>query len=78
MPEDTTQPKWEEQPDGSRARLSNGIRIIDRSKQRSIPEPEPTGIEHLVAQQDEGGQVVIIGLDAGCRPVYVTTLYSYL
>jgi hypothetical protein len=78
MPEDTQQPKWEEQPDGSRVRMINGIRFIDRSTVREEPEPDPNGIAHLVAQQEEGGRVAIIGLDAQCRPVYVTTLYGYL
>jgi hypothetical protein len=64
---------WHEQPDGSRVKHSNGIRIVDRSVS-----PEPTGIEHLVAEQQEDGRVVVLGLDTGCRPVYTTTLYAYL
>jgi hypothetical protein len=74
--ESTEQPRWEERPDGSRVRRVNGIRIVDR--RLPGPEPEPTGIEHLVAQQDREGRVVIVGLEAACRPVYMTTLYDYL
>lgn len=74
MPEDTPQPEWRTQPDGSRVRLSNGIRIVDRS---AIPQKaldDASSIEHLVTWKDEEGRVVIIGLDAGCRAVYSTVL----
>lgn len=69
MPESTGYPKWEEQPDGSRVRLSNGIRIVDRSSRAA-----PSRIEHLVALEEADGQVVVVGLDAGCRPIYTTAL----
>jgi hypothetical protein len=69
--EDRNTPEWEEQPDGSRIRLSNGIRITDR---RRASEPSRPEIEHLVADQEPGGAVVILGLDAGGKPVYTTIL----
>ena len=62
---------WTEQPDGSRVRYENGIRIVDRTKRR----PE-TGIEHLVTWPEQSGQMVVMGLDASCRPVYITALPS--
>jgi hypothetical protein len=65
MPDDTTQPRWEHQPDGSRTKITNGIRITDRTRRRRAP------IEHLLAHE-EHGHAVIVGLDALCRPVYVT------
>ena len=71
MPENTQQPMWEEQPDGSRVKMTNGIRIIDRTVRTERPKRE---IEHLVAHEEEGGLVVILGLDAACRPVYQATL----
>jgi hypothetical protein len=77
MPENTPQPRWEDQPDGSRMRIANGIRIIDRTTRNAL-QPDATGIEHLVTWQDEGGRMVVLGLDPACRPVYTTTLYSYL
>jgi hypothetical protein len=85
MPDDHPSPKpeWEERPDGSRVRIVNGIRIVDRSD-RSQPEqggseaPASGPIEHLVARQEEGGRVVILGLDVDCRPVYTTTLHRSL
>jgi hypothetical protein len=64
---------WSEQPDGSRVRWDNGIRIVDRSKRRPTAE-----IEHLVTWAEQGGQVVVMGLDASCRPVYITALHSSL
>jgi hypothetical protein len=70
MPESTSQPEWEERPDGSRVRFVNGIRIIDRRDRAE----RPGTIEHLVARQEEDGRVVILGLDADCRAVYTTTL----
>ena len=80
MPDHTSRtPEWEERPDGSRVRIVNGIRIVDRTD-RTQPsdggdEPRPNGpIEHLVARQEEEGRVVIIGLDAECHAVYTTTL----
>jgi hypothetical protein len=84
MPDHTSRkPEWEERPDGSRVRIVNGIRIVDRSDR--VPPPEgasdaqPNGpIEHLVARQEEGGRVVIIGLDAEGRAVYTTTLQRSL
>jgi hypothetical protein len=76
MPENTPRPpEWEERPDGSRVRLVNGIRIVDRSDRTSTP---PGPIEHLVARPEEGGRVVILGLDAECRAVYTTTLHRSL
>jgi hypothetical protein len=82
MPDDHPSPKpeWEERPDGSRVRIVNGIRIVDRSDRSQPPqgdgEAPPSGtIEHLVAHREEGGRVVIIGLDAECRAVYTTTLH---
>jgi hypothetical protein len=85
MPDDhpSSKPEWEERPDGSRVRIVNGIRIVDRSDRSQPPqgdgEAPPNGpIEHLVAHQEEGGRVVIIGLDAGCRAVYTTTLQRSL
>jgi hypothetical protein len=83
MPENTPRkPEWEERPDGSRVRIVNGIRIVDRSDLRA-PQGgatgEPSGpIEHLVARQEEGGRVVILGLDVECRAVYTTTLHRSL
>jgi hypothetical protein len=75
MPE----PRWEELPDGSRVRLANGIRIVDRTTRvRDVEEPEPTGIEHLVTWREDGGRVIVLGLDEACQPVYQTTLYDYL
>jgi hypothetical protein len=64
------QPEWEERPDGTRVRIVNGIRIVDRSD-RAASAPGP--IEHLVAREVEEG-LVILGLDANCRAVYSTTL----
>lgn len=61
---------WEEQPDGTRVRWENGIRIVDRTT-RCRP-----GIEHLVTWPERGGQVMVMGLDACCRPVYITALQS--
>jgi hypothetical protein len=72
MPDNTPRkPDWEERPDGSRVRMVNGIRIVDRTGPRESP---PGPIEHLVAREEVGGQVVILGLDAECRVVYMTTL----
>jgi hypothetical protein len=85
MPDDhpSPNPEWEERPDGSRVRIVNGIRIVD-SRNRSEPpqgdgQAPPSGpIEHLVAHQEEGGRVVILGLDAEGRTVYTTTLHRSL
>jgi hypothetical protein len=63
---------WSDQPDGSRARDTNGIRIVDRTTGAVR-----TRVEHLVTWQEEGGRVVFLGLDEGCRPVTLTTMYSY-
>jgi hypothetical protein len=84
MPDNTPgKPTWEERPDGSRVRMVNGIRIVDRSDRGERPQgagdAEPRGpIEHLVAREEVGGQVVILGLDAECRVVYTTTLQRSL
>ena len=60
---------WNEQPDGSRVRRVNGIRIVDRTT------GSRSRIQHLVTWQDEqAGQVVVMGVDARCRPVYITAL----
>jgi hypothetical protein len=64
---------WSEQPDGSRVRWDNGIRIVDRTMR--IPKNE---IEHLVTWPEQSGQVVVMGLDASCRPIYITALPSSL
>lgn len=64
---DIDQPAWEQQPDGSRTRIINGIRITLQPS-RSRPE-----LEHLVTWQDSG-QMRILGLDRSCRPVYETSL----
>jgi hypothetical protein len=71
------QPIWDEQPDGSRVRLSNGIRIVDRTT-RAGENAAAEDIEHLVTWREPGGGVIVLGLDATCRPVYTTTLYDYL
>jgi hypothetical protein len=76
-------PEWEERPDGSRIRMVNGIRIVDRSNRAEQPQAggdsEPSGpIEHLVAREEVSGQVVILGLDTECRVVYTTTLHRSL
>ena len=69
MDESIPQPEWEERPDGSRVRIVNGIRIVDRRDRA-----ERAGlIEHLLARQEDDGRVVIVGLDADCRAVYTTT-----
>jgi hypothetical protein len=62
---------WTEQPDGSRVRWDNGIRIVDRTQRLTTP-----GIERLVTWPDQAGQMVVMGLDASCRPVYITALQS--
>jgi hypothetical protein len=69
MPDNRSQPRWEEQPDGSRVRRSNGIRIVDRTVRRAAS----GAIEHLVTWEDGEG-TVLMGLDAACRPVYLTRL----
>jgi hypothetical protein len=63
--------EWTEQPDGSRVRYENGIRIVDRTTRRPA-----TDIEHLVTWPEQSGQMVVMGLDASCRPVYITALPS--
>jgi hypothetical protein len=60
---------WSEQPDGSRTRRVDGIRIIDRSRRRPAAD-----IEHLVTWSEPDGQAVVLGLDSVCRPVYITAL----
>jgi hypothetical protein len=60
-------PTWEPQPDGSRIKITNGIRITLRASRAAAR------IEHLVAWQ-ERGETRILGLDASCRPVYETSL----
>jgi hypothetical protein len=76
-------PEWEERPDGSRVRIVNGIRIVDR-RDRADPSSgasgaEPSGsIEHLVAREEVDGQVIVLGLDAECRVVYTTILQRSL
>jgi hypothetical protein len=65
-------PEWTEQPDRSRVRMTNGIRIVDRSACTT-----ETDVEHLVTWQEDGGKVLVLGLDNACRPVALTTLYSY-
>jgi hypothetical protein len=77
------QPEWEERPDGSRIRMVNGIRIVDRSNRAEQPQAGGDGepsrpIEHLVAREEVSGQVVIVGLDTECRVVYTTTLHRSL
>jgi hypothetical protein len=62
---------WTQLPDGSRARWDNGIRIVDRTQR-----PRPDAIEHLVTWPEQGGNLVVMGLDASCRPVYITALQS--
>jgi hypothetical protein len=70
---------WEERPDGARERRVNGIRLIDRSVRAAAPQaPASDDIEHLITWREGAGLVVIVGLDAACRPVYTTTLYDYL
>jgi hypothetical protein len=81
MPDHTSRKsEWEDRPDGSRVRIVNGIRIVDRSDRTHVQQgadeaPPSAPIEHLVARQEEGGRVVILGLDVECRPVYTTTLH---
>jgi hypothetical protein len=74
----TQQPQWEEQPDGSRVRLANGIRIVDRTPRPDGDSRPRSPIEHLVTWQEDGGRMVVLGLDVACKPVYTTALYSYL
>jgi hypothetical protein len=41
------------------------------------PDGSRNRIEHLVTWQDEqAAQVVVMGVDASCRPVYITVLSS--
>lgn len=76
--ENAEQHQWEQQPDGSRVRYANGIRIVDRGSRRALPEPPASDVEHLVTWQEEGGRVIVLGLDAACKPRTITTMYSYL
>jgi hypothetical protein len=50
-------------------RFENGIRIVDRTT---------PPIEHLVTWSEQGGQIIVMGLDRSCRPVYITALQSSL
>jgi hypothetical protein len=75
IPENPQDPIWDRRPDGSRVRLSNGIRIVDRTGAR--PAAGDAAIEHLVTWRDEVGSVIVLGLDETCRPVYTTTLFDY-
>jgi hypothetical protein len=36
----------------------------------------PAAVEHLVTWQESPSRTVVLGLDATCRPVYLTTLYA--
>ena len=74
IPENMRQPEWKMQPDGSRVRLSNGITIIDRSARGAAAAGAPSDIEHLITWRQAEGEVVILGLDDDCRPIYATTL----
>ena len=74
MSEDTPHGEWKAQPDGSRVKLSNGIRIVDRSAIPKQALDEASSIEHLVTWQEDDGSVVVIGLDAMCQAVYSTVL----
>ena len=74
MSEDTPQPDWQTQPDGSRVRLSNGVRIVDRTAIPKRAADEASSIEHLVTWQEDDGSVVVIGLDGACQAVYSTVL----
>jgi hypothetical protein len=74
MSEATPQRDWKTQPDGSRVRLSNGIRIVDRSAVPNQAADEASSIEHLVTWQEDDGTVVVIGLDGACTAVYSTVL----
>jgi hypothetical protein len=58
-------PQWEPQPDGSRTKISDGIRITVR------PARAEPRIEHLITWQ-ERRETRILGLDASCTPVYET------
>ena len=75
MPENTPQPD-RKMPDGPRAGLSNGIRIVGRSAITQQALDEASRIQHLVTWKEDEGAVVIIGLDAACQAVYSTVLYS--
>jgi hypothetical protein len=78
IPENPQDPIWDRRPDGSRVRLSNGIRIVDRTARRpGAGDAADPAIEHLVTWRDEGGSVIVLGLDDTCRPVYTTTLFDY-
>ena len=68
------QPEWKMQPDGSRVRLSNGITIIDRSARGAAAAGAASDIEHLITWRQAEGEVVILGLDEDCHPIYATTL----
>jgi hypothetical protein len=35
-------------------------------------------VEHLVTWQEPGGRVVVLALDADCKPLSISVLYSYL
>jgi hypothetical protein len=73
MSENTTPGAWEDRPDGSRVKTSNGIRITDRTPRREPPAP----VEHLVSWREPGGDVVVMGLDGACRPVNRFTFHDY-
>lgn len=74
MSEDTPQRGGKMPPDGSRARLSNEIRIVGRSAISQEALDKASAIEHLITWQDDDGSVVVIGLDAMCQAVYSTVL----
>jgi hypothetical protein len=57
--------------------VTDGIRIVDRTS-RAAADDTLSAVEHLVTWQEEAGCVVVLGLDARCRPLAMATLYSYL
>jgi hypothetical protein len=61
--------EWTDQSDGSRVRVTNGIRIVDRTAR-----PPENGVEHLVTWREDAGTIVVLGLDKACRPVTLTTM----
>lgn len=61
--------EWQRQPDGSRSRRINGIRVTVGGGRRPRDE-----IAHLVAHRETGGALVVIGLNHACQPVYQATL----